>query len=57
MRMLASIRYSEFLTIAPRDNAKRMFPACATLRRAIESPCKRSATGGRSRLAAMTGDD
>ncbi|MFK9842691.1 hypothetical protein ACJENN_26945, partial [Escherichia coli] len=24
---------------------KRMFPACATLSRAIESPCKRSATG------------
>ncbi|AMV54074.1 TPA: hypothetical protein ACNMQV_003892 [Klebsiella pneumoniae] len=45
MRMLASIRYSEFLTIAPRDNAKRMFPVCATLSRAIESPCKRSATG------------
>ncbi|MDP1034045.1 hypothetical protein Q6314_27600, partial [Klebsiella pneumoniae] len=37
MRMLASIRYSEYLNIPPRDNAKRKFPACATQNPANES--------------------
>ncbi|AMR13937.1 hypothetical protein AVR78_06030 [Klebsiella quasipneumoniae] len=38
MRMLAPIRYSEFLTTIPMDKAEEIYPACATLSRATELP-------------------
>ncbi|MGX6594555.1 hypothetical protein ACWM6M_00430 [Klebsiella quasivariicola] len=57
MRMLGWIRYSEFLTILPIDNAEGMFPAYATLSRATECPRQVTRNRGNSRLAAMNGND